>query len=220
MKTKVRIILIFAICCVFFACSKKQIDWKSVDSPQLLSGDWEGSDTVLIPKSKFTLSENTSVDVTIAASCDIDKERVIYATKFDFSNFLKSAKKEKAFNGKTEQQIWDDLKQNWTAGDDVVLDKFSVTVRGLTDVDTFGMEWEPVLSDDEKKLRVLYDLSYMLSVGRGTYFTLNKTAKSKLLAVFKEMPDTDIEQSEDAAQEQEILQDEALEADAATFPQR
>ncbi|GMO27949.1 MAG: hypothetical protein Ta2B_08510 [Termitinemataceae bacterium] len=177
-------VLVFACLCLY-SCNEKRETWSPAESPEQVNGTWEGGDTVLLPKSIYTLSRNTSAYVTIAISSDAEKNEVVFATKYDFNKWLSDAIKSDRFEGKKKQELWDELSASFKDNADVLLDNYSITMRYIIDLYTYQQEWQPAINADGKKIRVLSNLSNILGVGAGTFFTLKKTDTAKLLAAYK-----------------------------------
>jgi hypothetical protein len=177
-------LLTVLVCVCVSSCGNKTDEWVSIATPEQVNGIWEGSDTVLLPKGKFTLSTDTRARISIGVMCNVDSGEVVYAAKYDFKDFLGAATKDARFAGKTKQEIWDLFTENLKDDESVLLDKFTITMRSTIDLYTFGVEWEPVITQDDAKLRILYDVSNMFGTGRGTFFTLKKVESSKLLSAY------------------------------------
>ncbi|GMO36209.1 MAG: hypothetical protein Ta2F_12130 [Termitinemataceae bacterium] len=184
----VRIAALLFMCICFLGCKKQKPEiWGALETPEQLNGVWEGGDKVLLPKGKFSLPVDTSGYVTAAVQFDAETGEtgeITTAIKYDFTKLLSDAEKLAGSEG-TKQDMWDNFKLTFEGDKNVVTDKFTVTTRSIIGAEEFFQNWEPEISQDNKKLRILLDLTNMYGTGRGTYFILNKVETSKILSSFE-----------------------------------
>jgi hypothetical protein len=184
---KLRMCVLVMVCVCFLGCERQKTQvvqvWRPLATPEELNGTWEGSDTVLLPKGKFTLPVNTSGIVTAAVKFDIETDTLVSAIKYDYSDLFGDLEKLPEGGGKTKQELWNNYLKQWgDKQDGVITEDFAITTYSPLDVGNFVGTWEPEINQTGDKMRVLLDLTDMYKTGRGTYIVLDKINTSKLLS--------------------------------------